>query len=151
MRSTVRLAALLSLLLLACPATAALGDSEASVAADQAQMKASRRIVAAPLYTVHEIQEASGTVVREYVSIQGQVFAVTWRGPLIPDLQQLLGSYYADYQAAARTRSKRAGRGPLRLRQPGLVLHSGGHMRAYSGQAYLPQLLPAGVSVDALQ
>ncbi|HUW37798.1 MAG TPA: DUF2844 domain-containing protein [Rhodocyclaceae bacterium] len=148
MRSTARLAALL-LLALAGPAAAALGDNEASIAADQAKMKATRRIVAAPLYTVHEIQAASGTVVREYVSAQGQVFAVTWRGPLMPDLRQVLGGYYADYHAAAA--AKRARRGPVLVRQPGLVLHSGGHMRAFSGRAYIPQWLPAGVSIDEIQ
>lgn len=145
--ATTGLAALL-LLAWAGPAIAALGDNEASVAADQAKLKATRRIVAAPLYTVHEIQQGSGTVVREYVSVQGQVFAVTWRGPLMPNLRQVLGSYFADYHAAA---AKRAGRGPVRLHQPGLVLHSGGHMRAFSGQAYIPQLLPAGVAIDEIQ
>ncbi|OIQ91398.1 hypothetical protein GALL_266720 [mine drainage metagenome] len=147
-RATTRLAALL-LLALAGPAAAALGDNEASVAADQVKLKATRRIVAAPLYTVHEIRQASGTVVREYVSAQGQVFAVVWQGPRMPDLQQLLGNYFADYRAAAA--AKRAGRGLVRLRQPGLVLHSGGHMRAFFGQAYIPQLLPAGVAIDEIR
>ena len=141
--------ALALLLLLSGPAVAALGGTEASIAADQAKLKATRRIVAAPLYTVHEIRQASGSVVREYVSAQGRVFAVAWQGPLMPDLRQVLGSYYADYRAAAK--AKRAGRGPVRLRQPTLVLHSGGHMRAFFGQAYIPQLLPAGVSIDEIQ
>lgn len=150
MRFTTRAAAILPLLLvLSGPAAAALGGSEASIAADQAHMKATRRIVAAPQYTVHEIQAASGILVREYVSAQGQVFAVAWQGPLMPDLQQFLGSYFADYQAAAR--SKRAGRGPLQVRQPGLVVQSGGHMRAFSGRAYIPQLLPADMAVDEIR
>ncbi len=147
-RATTRLAALL-LLALAGPAVAALGDNEASVAADQAKLKATRRIVAAPLYTMHEIRQTSGTVVREYVSAQGQVFAVVWQGPQMPDLRQLLGNYFADYRSAAA--AKRAGRGLVRLRQSGLVLHSGGHMRAFFGQAYIPQLLPAGMAIDEIQ
>jgi len=143
-------AAILPLLLVfSGPVAAELGGSEASIAADQTQMKATRRIVGAPHYTVHEIQMASGTVVREYVSAQGQVFAVAWQGPLMPDLQQVLGSYFADYTAAAG--SKRAGHGPLQVRQPGLVVHSGGHMRAFSGHAYIPQLLPENVTVDELR
>ena len=150
MSSTMRLAALLTLLfVLSVPAAATLGGGAASIAADQAQMKATRRILSAAQYTVHEIRTPSGTVVREYVSAQGQVFAVAWQGPLMPDLRQLLGGYFADYTAAAR--SKRAGRGSLRVRQPGLVLHSGGHMRAFAGQAYIPQLLPAGMAVDAIR
>ena len=147
MKSTAGVLALL--LLLSGPAVAALGGTEASIAADQAKLKATRRIEAAPQYTVHEIRQASGTVVREYVSAQGQVFAVAWQGPQMPDLRQVLGSYFADYRAAAA--AKRAGRGLVRLRQPGLVLHSGGHMRAFFGQAYIPQLLPAGVNIDEIR
>ncbi len=150
MRSITQPATLLTLLLaLSGPAAAALGGSEASIAADQAQMKATRRIVAAPRYTVHEIQTASGTVVREYVSAQGQVFAVAWQGPFLPDLQQVLGSHFAEYTAAAR--SKRVGHGSLMVSQPGLVVQSGGHMRAFSGRAYVPQLLPADVTVDEIR
>lgn len=150
MRSTSLPAAILPLLLaLSGPAVAALGGSEASIEADQAHMKATRRIVSASQYTVHEIQTTSGTVIREYVSAQGQVFAVAWQGPFMPDLQQILGSYFAEYEAAAR--SKRAGRGPVLVQQPGLVVHSGGRMRAFFGRAYIPQLLPAGVILDEIQ
>jgi hypothetical protein len=150
MRYTTRAAATLPLLLvLSGPAMAELGGSEASIAADQAHMKATRHIVSAPRYTVHEIQTASGTLIREYVSAQGQVFAVAWQGPLMPDLQQILGSYFADYGAAAK--NKRARRGPLLIQQPGLVVQSGGHMRAFFGRAYIPQLLPPDVSVDEIQ
>ena len=141
--------ALLLALLSSTPAQAALGAGEDSVAADQAQLKATRRIVAGQQYSMHEIQTAAGTVIREYVSAQGQVFAVVWRGPQLPDLQQILGTYFADFQAAGQGR--RAGRGPLQVQQPGLVLHSGGHMRAFMGHAYLPQALPAGVTIDELQ
>ncbi len=149
MSITKTLAFLPLLLVLSGPVAAALGDDEASIASDQMHMKATRRIVGAPQFTVHEIQMTSGTLVREYVSAQGQVFAVTWQGPLLPDLQQILGSYFSDYQTAAR--SKRTGRGALMVRQPGLVVQSGGHLRAYSGRAYIPQLLPAEVAVDAIR
>ena len=142
-------AAALVLLLFAGAAQAALGDSVASVAADEVHMKATRRIRSTASYQVHEIQLASGTLVREYVSAEGVVFAVAWSGPLQPDLQQLLGSHFADYQAVART--KRARRGPVHVQQPGLVVHSGGHMRAFAGQAYLPQRLPAGVAIDEIK
>jgi len=150
MTCTAIRAGILSLLaLLSGPAAAALGGTEASIEADQVRMKATRRIVATSQYTVHEIQAASGTLVREYISAQGQVFAVAWQGPLMPDLQQILGSHFADYAAAAR--NKRARRGPVLVQQPDLVLQSGGHMRAFSGRAYLPQLLPANVNVDDIR
>jgi hypothetical protein len=31
------------------------------------------------------------------------------------------------------------------------VLQSGGHMRAYVGKAYVPEMLPEGVQPDAIQ
>ncbi len=150
-RAAARQAAILSLFCfcLSGSALAALGEGEASIALDQAQMKATRRVVAASQYTVHEIQTSAGTMVREYVSLDGLVFAVSWKGPLMPDLQQVLGGYFAAYRAAGRSQLVR--RGSLRLQQPGLVVHSGGRMRAFSGLAYLPQQLPANVTADELQ
>ena len=150
MSSTARLAAILTLLLVSSgPAVAALGGSEASIEADQAHLQAARSIVSGSRYTVHELKTPSGTAIREYVSADGQVFAVAWQGPLMPDLQQILGSYFADYEAAAT--GKRAGRGPVLVQQPGLVVHSGGRMRAFFGRAYIPQQLPAGVALDEIQ
>ena len=137
------------LFILSGPAEAVLGGDETSVATDQVQMKATRRIVRASQYTVHEIQDSSGTLIREYVSANGQVFAVTWKGPFLPDLQQILGSYFTDYGDAAR--GKRTRRGPVLVQKPELVIHSGGHMRAFFGRAYIPHMLPAEVTVDAIQ
>lgn len=150
MTTIYRLAGILPILLfLSGPAEATLGGDEASIATDQAQMKATRRTVNASQYTMHEIQISSGTLVREYVSAQGQVFAVAWKGPFLPDLQQILGNHFADYGNAASSRRSR--RGPVLLQQPGLIIQSGGHMRAFFGRAYIPQLLPAEVTGDDIQ
>jgi flagellar hook assembly protein FlgD len=130
-------------------ALAALGGDETSISTDQTRMKASRRIVSAANYTTHEILQASGTLVREYISAQGKVFAVTWQGPLMPDLQAILGEHFAAFATAQN--NKRTRRGHLLLQQPGLVIQSAGHMRAFFGRAYLPQFLPSGVSIDDIQ
>ena len=54
----------------------------------------------------------SGTTVREYVSSNGTVFAVAWQGPWLPDLRQMLGPYFDDYQRALQsTTGKRRARG----------------------------------------
>jgi hypothetical protein len=142
-------AALVTLFFLSSSAIAALGGDEASVATDQVRMKASRRVFNTPQYTVHEIQTPSGTLVREYISAQGQVFAVAWKGPFLPDLQQILGSYFNEYGNAAS--SKHTRRGPVLVQQPGLVIQSGGHMRAFSGRAYIPLLLPVNMTLDEIQ
>ena len=131
------------------PAVAALGDNEASIVADQEHMKATQHITRLSQYTVHEIQTPFGTQIREYVSAHGQVFAVTWKGPHMPDLEQILGRYFADYVSAAR--GKRMGRGPVFVQRPDLVVQSAGHMRAFFGRGYIPQLVPAGVDLNEIK
>ena len=137
--------ALLSLAVM-CPAHAALGSSEASVFADQAQTSATLRTVSGANYTMHELQAPSGTVVREYVAPTGTVFAVAWQGPSMPDLRQLLGAHFDEYVAAVAAR--RTVRGPVSIQLPGLIVQSGGRMRAFAGKAYVPDSLPQGVSAD---
>jgi hypothetical protein len=118
----------------ALPAWASLGGDTASIQADQVHMQGTRQMIAAQSYTVHEIQAANGTVVREYVSSSGKVFAVAWHGPWLPDMRQLLGSYFDQYIQATKAQSgSRMGRRPLMIEQPGLVVESGGHLRAFSG------------------
>ena len=134
---------------LPAPAMAVLGGDESSVTTDQVKMKATRRIVNSSQYTTHEIQEASGTLVKEYVSTQGQVFAVTWKGPYLPDLQQILGEHFTVYGNAAN--NKRSRRGSVQVQQSDLVIQSGGHMRAFIGRAYIPRLLPANVTADDIR
>jgi len=131
------------------PAFAALGGDAASVDTDAAKMKGQARASAVAGYTVKEITLPSGTLVREYVSAEGKVFAVTWSGMSQPDLQQTLGTYFEQYKAAAT--APHAGHHHLTIHQPDLVLMSGGHMRAWTGKAYVPALLPPDFSVDDIR
>jgi hypothetical protein len=104
-------------------------------------------------YTVRETTLGNGTVVREYLATDGSVFGIAWRGPQMPDLNDLLGSYFPQYVAgvqAARA-ARGGGRGPVAVDQSSLVVRSGGHMGAFNGQAWLPQALPAGVSGSDIQ
>jgi hypothetical protein len=136
----------------AIPARASLGGDAASIDADQVHMQGSRTTRLAESYTVHEIQAATGTVVREYVSSGGTVFAVAWQGPWLPDLRQLLGSYFEQYRAAVQARSgTRMARKPVTIDQPGLVVQIGGHIRAFAGRAYVPGMLPSGVRAEDIQ
>ena len=137
--------------LICLQAHAALGADVASVEADREHMKAEIRISTAPGgYTVHEIQTPMKVIVREYVSTAGKVFAVAWSGPVMPDLQQTLGSYYQQYQTAAAT-TPHSGHRHLRVEQPDLVVHSNGHLRAFYGFAYVPSLLPTNFSADDIK
>jgi hypothetical protein len=97
---------------------------------------------------VHEIQLPSGTVMREFVAPNGNVFAVAWQGPTRPDLRQALGRYFDSYVSAPR--SKLADRRHVQIQQGDLVVQAGGHMRALSGRAYLLSAIPSGVNVGDL-
>ena len=133
-------------------AFAALGGSVESVQNDQARLAAKLKTTPANAYTVYELTEPFGTIVREYVSVSGQVFAVTWRGPFVPDMKQLLGGYFEQYSLAAKGQTASRSRGlPLDIREPHLVVQAAGHMRAYSGRAYDPALLPLGVGAHDVQ
>lgn len=136
------------LALAALPALAALGDNVASVAADRAHLHGQLKgVTASTGFTVQEIDELTGTVVREYVSPNGTVFAVSWTGPSIPDLRQIFGSYFQQYlSASSRARHGAAARRHFEVTQPDLIVQSSGHMRAFHGRAYVPSLIPSGIT-----
>jgi hypothetical protein len=142
-----------SLITFPCPVSAALGDDVATVKTDLSRMKGALRTTDRGLYTIHEIAMPTGTVVKEYVSTAGKVFAVTWQGPLMPDLRQLLGSHFEKFSQAVQTHKRKhpGRRGPLLIQEPGLVVKSGGRMRAYIGRAYVPELVPQGFSIEEMQ
>jgi Protein of unknown function (DUF2844) len=135
--------------MLPAAALAALGASLQSVEADRAALKASVSVRADARYTAHEIQTPAGTRIREFVSTSGVVFAVSWTGRFMPDLRQMLGAYFEPYQNEVLARRK--GRSPVSVITPTLVVHSGGRQRAFSGLAYLPLSLPAGVTISELR
>ena len=129
-----------------------------AVAAAQGVMRstsnaASSPSAQSPSYTVRATTLVNGTVVREYLATDGVVFGIAWHGPQMPDLTSLLGSYFPQYVSglkAARA-ARGGGRGPVAVDQSTLVVRSGGHMGGFSGQAWLPHSLPAGVSGSDIQ
>jgi hypothetical protein len=149
--ASIVLLASIALAMLALPfcASATLGGNSTSTEVDRASMKATLRMLPNVKYTVHEIRTPSGTTLREYVSSTGTVFAVAWQGPVMPDLRQALGSYFDRYTEAAGR--KHAGHRHLAIREPDFVVQSNGHMRSFSGRAYLPHLLPQGVTVEEIR
>jgi Protein of unknown function (DUF2844) len=130
-------------------AFAALGERAISAAAGRAKTQAAPQIAAQDKYTVEQNVMPSGTVVREFVLPTGVVFAVAWRGPMMPDLRQLLGQQFSRYVEVTKLTHRR--HGPVIIEQPDLVVHSGGRMRSFVGNAYLPSLLPEGVSTVEIQ
>jgi hypothetical protein len=104
-------------------------------------------------YTVRETTLGNGTVVREFLAADGSVFGIAWRGPQMPDLSDLLGSFFPQYQSGVKAvrAARGGGHGPVSVDQSNLVVRSGGHMGAFNGQAWLPAALPAGVSGSDIQ
>jgi hypothetical protein len=136
----------------ALPAWAALGGDKVSILADQGQMQGERKQITVDAYAVQEIHADNGTVVREYQGADGNVFAVAWHGPFMPDMRQILGNYFTQYaQAREAQKGMRGGRHPIMINQPGLVVQIGGHPGWFIGKAYIPGKVPEGLKVEDIQ
>lgn len=133
------------------PALASLGGDIKSIEADRTAMGGSVKVTQTANYEIHQMQTPAGTVVTEYLSSEGMVFAVAWHGQFVPQMQQILGTYFQQYSADLQAREKRYGHQPLNLQDPNLVVQTSGHMRNYFGRAYIPDQLPPGMTVDQIQ
>jgi hypothetical protein len=132
-------------------ALAGLGGDARSVSVDRQALRGQLQSTSMQQYDVHEIS-ADGSLVREYATPQGKIFAVTWQGSMPPNMQQLFGSYFDQYQTAA-TASAQVHPGMHRqisIAQPDFVMQSLGRLRAFHGKAFVPSLVPDGVLVADL-
>lgn len=104
-------------------------------------------------YTLHEALLANGTTVQEYATPAGLVFAVAWRGPVLPDLSALLGGYFGTFKSETEQARSSGRRGAsVNIARDDLVVSSNGRMRNFFGYAYAPALVPADVNIkDVLQ
>jgi hypothetical protein len=137
------------LLLFAAPLWAVLGQPVSSVQADRAQMRGTSRAVAQRGYSIQTITAPYGEVVNEYVSPAGMVFGVSWKGPVMPNLSQLLGSYFSQLSQPSAARVRRHRSAVVQTSQ--VVIESAGHPRGFHGIAYVPSLVPANVSASVVQ
>lgn len=130
----------------------ALGGPASSVETDSktfATMKHSA--VKSNNYTVHELTYDAG-IIKEYVSSDNVVFAVSWQGISYPDLSQLLGTYLNEYRTTSQQKRRIKGnRHSSQVVSGDLIVEKWGHMRNHQGRAYVPSLLPSGVTADAIK
>ena len=141
--------AFLMTLFLAAPSWGVLGQPVQTVRSDQQRMHGELRSISRQGYSIQQISAAGGTVIKEYVSPGGMVFGVSWQGMAVPNLSQLLGSYFQPFQQASRSAVHR--RQALVVRTNEVVVESGGHMRAFHGRAYVPVLLPNHLTPAVVQ
>jgi hypothetical protein len=132
-------------------AWAALGEAASSVETDRVAFDGRLNIIQAELYSIQEIT-TSELVVREYV-FGDTVFAVAWRGTRPPNLVSLLGGYFREYQEAAAAAAANGPRmrGVTRIQGAHVVVEAGGHPGDIRGRAYIPSLLPSGVTKEMIQ
>lgn len=132
-------------------AFAALGQPASTVAQDKQAVHASvmKQVnIAAASGTNYTVQQLSGDTsqnVYEYINTQGIVFAVSWSGPVKPDLSTLLGTYFSQMAD-----SKSQSRSNKEVVNNDVVISSSGRMRSFKGYAYVPSLTPAGFKFPAL-
>ncbi|KQQ33360.1 hypothetical protein ASF61_09755 [Duganella sp. Leaf126] len=143
----------LAALLPSLPAVAALGSTPSDFGGTP--VRTARSLSQAPagsamaVYTISQSTLDSGTLVREYMDASGQVFAVSWSGPTLPDLRTLLGAKFSALTDATGRRTQ-AGHSQLALQQSDVVIVSSGHMRAFAGHAFIPSAVPAGFDTTTI-
>lgn len=150
--SPVRRCILSTILLFAPPAAlATLGQAASTALANGTASNQARQLRGANGAQVRDqsIVTPSGIAVHEFSS-GGVIFAIRWSGTRMPDLSRLLGTYFPQYIASMKARGPDRRRAPAAIHSGGLVVHTGGHMRAYHGSAYLPGLVPPGVDLQSL-
>ena len=118
---------------------------------DQQHMRTEDRVQDFQAYKVHQLTATNGTIVREYVSPKGMVFGVAWQGRFMPDMNQLLGDYVSNLQAASKAQTQIHQRRSLIVKTSNFVFVSNGHMRFFSGSAYVPSLIPNNVAVEVVK
>lgn len=129
----------------------ALGKGSDSITSDIKTLGAVKKAATSRIgYTVHELESDSGRV-REYLSSGGVVFAVAWDGFAPPDLTKLLGEYDGEYRTALATTVRKRGVRRQQVVSDRLVVQRWGHMRNLRGRAYVPELMPAGVTSDDIK
>ncbi len=133
-------------------AHAELGGKAATVDADGVRLHARlrRSATAAAGVTQHDLTLGDGTVTRQFTNSAGVVFAVSWNGPMRPDLRQLFGGYYSRLQSAAARTARLHARAAFTANDSDFVVRSGGHPGAFWGYAVLPDRMPAGFDASRL-
>lgn len=130
---------------------ATLGEKADGVSSESIRLSAILTTSAQSLYTDNTLLQASGLTIHEYSRADGTIFAVAWTGPVMPDLQQLLGTYFTQFVSAREQAGPQGGLSRFHSTSDRLVIRSSGRLGAFSGLVYDPALVPDGVTPEQLQ
>lgn len=136
---------ILELLLVPSICQAELGGNTASILSEQKEFNSQLANTQQGGVLVYTQTLPSGIFIQEYLSGSGAVFAVTWSGPALPNLQTLLGAYFKDYLAAIKE-----ARRSIYLNTDTIIIQSSGMMGAFQGFAFLPKQAPTGFTPNNL-
>jgi Protein of unknown function (DUF2844) len=94
-----------------------------------------------------ESTDANQIRIRQYVAPTGQIYAVSWDGPAMPDIRALFGDWFGRYQqGATEAQSSAGGLHSSSVEGSDLMVQSSVRLREFTGRAWLPGALPAGVT-----
>ena len=99
-----------------------------------------------------ESTDANQIRVRQYVSSSGQIYAVSWDGPAMPDVAVMLGTSFDRYrQEASMALPNASGLHSSRVSSSDLMVETAVRLRDFSGRAWLPSAFPAGVTAADIE
>jgi hypothetical protein len=147
----VLLATLLLTLCAARPAHAQLGRPVSSVWSDGRVIEPTHVLdIKGPLVSETTVETPWGVRAREFNGPSGRIFAIAWSTHGLPYIAHLYGRYFAGYLAWIHAHAHKGAGGDLSVRTADMRGHVQGHMGDWSGSAYVPALLPPGVSLSEL-
>lgn len=117
------------------------------------QQSVIKRSVQSTLATYNSVSTVlpSGTELTEFTNASGKVFAISWQGPTLPDLNVMLGSYFSTFKSNRERASRLWNVGsPVTASDDEVVIRSNGRMGNFSGHAYVSKMIPTGVSIESL-
>jgi hypothetical protein len=144
-RSIVPAGAALACFVGESPARATLGADVSSVAVNHANLGGVLHVTPLGQGERHELTLPSGVVVHQYVA-GGTVYAIAWSGPRPPNLRELLGSYFSKLSGASGGSSHHR----MSISGADFRVETMAHRGSFSGRAWVPSLVPAGVDVGVL-
>lgn len=138
------------LALVALPAAfAGLGERVDSIERTRSATRGQSKAIKHDKFITYVVQSGEMTV-KQFAADDGTIFAVSWQGPDRPDVPDLLGRYFGEYEASV-SRPRFGRRAPSIAKTPGLDVVNAGRPGHFRGRAIALPLMPEGVRAEDLR